>query len=236
MYKGNSLLGIIPARGGSKGLPNKNIKVCAGKPLIEWTISAANGSQYLDRVIVSTDSKDIANVAKECNCDVPFLRPRELASDTSAIMDAVHHALARLNDEGETYEHVVLLQPTSPLRTSNDIDRAIEMYFEVGDCNERTLISVYRADAKYALLMHKNGSGFMEFALPIDISNPRRQVLPECFLPNGAIYIGNMAYSNTSFYGDKTIMYEMPINRSVDVDTIDDLNQAEKLLLFVDVD
>lgn len=230
MYEEERLLGIIPARGGSRGLLDKNIRSCAGKPLIEWTIKAAAGSCYLDRVIVSTDSRRIASVAKQCCGDVPFLRPAELATDTAATLDAIRHAVAWLKAEGEVYEHVVLLQPTSPLRKTVDIDRAIEVYFKNGSGEGHTLVSVCRIDAKYALLMHRTGTGMLEFALPVDTFNPRRQSLPDCFLPNGAIYIGDLSCLKSSFYSDNTVMYEMPAERSVDVDQADDLLQAECIL------
>jgi CMP-N,N'-diacetyllegionaminic acid synthase len=230
MYEGHSILGIIPARGGSKGLPNKNIRECAGMPLIGWSIQAAAGSLFLDRAVVSTDSPEIAKVAAACGGDVPFLRPEHLASDTAAILDAINHTIDSLKAAGEKYDYVVLLQPTSPLRTSADIDGAIQRYFEGREGPEDTLVSVFRVDAKYALLMYRNHAGFLDLAVPIDVRNPRRQELPECFLPNGAIYIGALSYLTRSFYSERTVIYEMAAERSVDVDRLEDLEVAARLL------
>ena len=118
-----TFLGIIPARGGSKGIRNKNIRAFAGKPLIAYAIDAAKKSRYLSRTVVSTESEEIARVAKEYGAEVPFLRPKELAEDTSKVFDAIAHLLEKLKtDEGYAPDYIVLLQPTSPLRTAKDID------------------------------------------------------------------------------------------------------------------
>jgi len=126
MLNDSKILGIIPARGGSKGLAGKNIRELCGKPLLVWTIRQALASQYLDDLIVSTDSQEIAEIAKQNGVEVPFLRPAELARDDSPSADAVIHVLDRLYQSGKTYDYVALLEPTSPLRKRNDIDVAIE--------------------------------------------------------------------------------------------------------------
>jgi len=122
MYKGKKILALIPARGGSKGLPGKNIKPLLGKPLIAWTIEQAKASKYVDRVVVSTDDDEIAEVAIRYGAEVPFLRPKELARDDSPTIDAILHALDFFSDKGERFDLLALLEPTSPLRDSEDID------------------------------------------------------------------------------------------------------------------
>ena len=131
MYKGKNILGLIPARGGSKGLPRKNIKPLLGKPLIAWTIEQALASRYLDRVVVSTDNKEIAEISKKYGAEVPFMRPKELAEDNAKGIDVVLHAIDWLkeNNKRKQYDLMMLLQPTSPLRATEDIDKAIETLF-----------------------------------------------------------------------------------------------------------
>ena len=124
MINNKSILVVIPARGGSKGLPDKNIMPLAGKPLIEWTIEVARESKYIDRFILSTDSEEIADVARSYQCEVPFMRPQELATDDASGNDVVIHALEYI---GEKYNLVMVLQPTSPLRKTEDIDQALEI-------------------------------------------------------------------------------------------------------------
>ena len=125
MINGKSVFAIIPARGGSKGLPKKNILPLAGKPLIVWSIEAAKRSNYIDHCIVSTDNKEIANVAKLNGCEVPFLRPKHLALDETPSIDAIIDAVNFYVNKTISYNYLVLLEPTSPLRNSNDIDNAL---------------------------------------------------------------------------------------------------------------
>ena len=132
MFKEHNILALIPARGGSKGIPRKNIKVLHGSPLIAYTIAAARNSRYIDDVVVTTDSDEIAKIARDYGASVPFMRPSELADDRSKTIDAVLHAVETLEDMGRTFDAVVLLQPTSPLRTSVDIDCSIETFYSHG--------------------------------------------------------------------------------------------------------
>src|SRR3990172_8434607 len=140
MYKGKSVLGIIPARGGSKGLSRKNIRLLAGKPLIAWTIEQANTSKYLDKVIVNTDDQQIADTAKKYGADVPFLRPRELAGDTTPMIDVIFHTLNFFKNSGTAFDYLALLEPTSPLRADHDIDNAIQKLISETDAD--SLVSV----------------------------------------------------------------------------------------------
>ena len=129
MYKGETILGLIPARGGSKGLPRKNIKLLLGKPLIAWTIEQALASKYLDKVVVSTDDEEIAKISKKYGAEVPFIRPKELATDKTKGIDVVLHTIRWMEENGKSYDFLMLLQSTSPLRTFEDMDKAIELLF-----------------------------------------------------------------------------------------------------------
>lgn len=133
MYNGKKILALVPARAGSKGLPGKNVRLLLNKPLIAWSIEAGLRSKYVDRVIASTDGEDIASVAGEYGADVPFLRPAELALDSSPSIDFILHTLDWLQLHKDIYEYLVLLEPTSPLRDSEDVDLAIEALLNQGD-------------------------------------------------------------------------------------------------------
>ena len=143
MINHQKILALIPARGGSKGIPRKNIIGLCGRPLIGYTIEAGLKSRYIDTVMVSTDDREIAEVSRACGAEVPFLRPAELASDTAKTIDAVLHAVRTLREAGKAFDVLVLLQPTEPLRTAEDIDAALEKYFA---CGEKALVSVSEVD------------------------------------------------------------------------------------------
>lgn len=232
MYERFSLLALIPARGGSKGLPNKNILECAGKPLIEWSISAAKNVNFIDDVLVSTDSEAIASVSKRAGASVPFLRPDELATDDSSMLDAVKHAWENhLNANGEHFDYLVLLQPTSPLRTSAHINDAIDFYFRNRKSENDILASVYPVSQKYGWLMQSaDPSGYIRFCLDVGSKNPQRQNLNPYYLPNGAIFIVKGSALGDSLYRDNTLPFVMAASDSIDIDTRDDFKDAETRL------
>lgn len=232
MYADSSLLGLIPARGGSKGLLNKNILECAGKPLIEWTISAALGVSQIDDILVSTDAEDIATVARRAGASVPFLRPNDLAGDESSMLDVVRHTWeSHLDANGERFDYVVLLQPTSPLRTSAHIHDAIESYFNNRKSDEDTLASVYQVSSKYGWLMQTLGdSGYIRFCLDVRSHNPQRQKMNPYFLPNGAIFVVKGSALADGLYRDNTLPFIMAASDSIDIDTYDDFKDAENHL------
>ena len=229
MYGEFSLLALVPARGGSKGLPNKNMLDCAGKPLIEWTISAAQNVNFIDDVLVSTDSEAIAEIAKRAGASVPFFRPAELATDDSSMLDAVKHAWeSHRNAKGKHFDYVVLLQPTSPLRTSAHIHDAIEFYFNNRRSDDDTLASVYEVSQKHGWLMHTpDESDYIKFCLDVCTKNPQRQKLKPYYLPNGAIYIVRGSALGGGFYSEKTLPFVMAASDSIDIDVPADLNDAE---------
>lgn len=225
------ILGIIPARGGSKGIPNKNIVELGGKPLIEYTIEAALSSKYLTHCIVSTDSEKIALVAKNSGATVPFMRPANLAADTTQSLPVVLHALKYMEkDNGFLYDAVVMLQPTTPLRRSKDIDNALELLFA---SNADSVISVVDVGANHPLRMKRIIDGRLINYVDQGHEDMRpRQDLPSVYIRNGAIYAVSRQtlMNNESFSGANSMAYEMPNHCSVNIDEMSDLILAEKYL------
>ena len=184
MYKGKKILALIPARGGSKGIKNKNIIDLCGKPLIDYSIVAAKKSKYIDDIVLSTDSEIIAKVGKQCGAEVPFMRPESLAQDKSKSIDVVVHAIDTLKKQNREYDCVVFLQPTQPLRDENDIDGAIKTFY---NNNRQSVVSVCEAPNS-PLLFRSIKDGKLEHLLSQN-SSVRRQDMPKYYCVNGCIYI-----------------------------------------------
>ncbi|PJO41192.1 acylneuraminate cytidylyltransferase family protein [Lysinibacillus xylanilyticus] len=218
------VLAIIPARGGSKGVPRKNIKELAGKPLIEWTIEEAKKSKYIDRIIVSSEDKEILQVAQKFGADVPFVRPANLAEDTTAGIEPVLHALEHFSD----YEYVVMLQPTSPLRLVEDIDGCIEQLLQE---NAEFCVSVCEVGQSPYWMYTLDSSTKMQPLLKEQTLITRRQDLPKVYTLNGAIYLANidLLKQTRNFITEETIAYVMPVERSYDIDTEEDFKICEYL-------
>lgn len=218
-----SVLAIIPARGGSKGLPGKNIRPLAGKPLIVHTIEQAQRSRYIDRIVLSSDDPKIIEISREAGCDVPFVRPDELASDTATSMDVVFHCLKNVDN----FDIVVLLQPTSPLRTAGHIDDCIESLLNEG---VDTCISVAEVDKSPFWMFTTQEDGMLEPLFEQTFS--RRQDLPRTYEINGAVYVSptKILARNGSFISAKTRGYVMTREQSIDIDTADDFSRAELLV------
>lgn len=215
--KGNHVLALITARGGSKGLPRKNVLIAGGKPLIAWTVEAAISAECVDRVVLSSDDDEIMTAARAAACEVPFSRPAHLASDTASSIDVVLHALDHLPG----YEYVVLLQPTSPLRTAADIDAAFALMLESGS---PSCVSVCEADQNPYWMYRVEADSKLKRLLPEMEGITRRQDLPPIYVLNGAIYIARIDWlrANKSFVGAETLAYLMPKERSLDIDTAED--------------
>lgn len=223
------ILGLIPARGGSKGIPRKNIMDVGGKPLINYSIEAgleAIARGDIDRLIVSTDDEEIAEIARTAGADVPFLRPAEYAKDQAKSVDVMIHAYEYCRESGEEYDAILLLQPTSPLRTAEDIHNAIEIY---QNSEAKSLISVCKEEnfSEY-VAYHKKGS----MAQPLsNLHNKgiRRQEVEDIYIRNGAVYITDIQYmlENHFVISDMPAMYEMPKERSTNIDTIDDVEELK---------
>jgi CMP-N,N'-diacetyllegionaminic acid synthase len=223
-------LAIITARGGSKGIPGKNLKLVADKPLIAWTIEAALATNLLDRVIVSTDSPDIADAARRYGADVPFIRPADLAQDdTPGIAPVVHAAHWLYDSDGYRPDLIMLLQPTSPLRIPEDIDRAIKL---IREKRADAIVSVTRVEAHPYWMKQIDGYGRMRDFIKLDYPMDRRQDLPEVYALNGAIYLARyeVLLEQNTFYTDKTLAMVMPVERSLDVDNPWDLYLADLIL------
>lgn len=227
MIQEKKILAIIAARGGSKRLPRKNILDLAGKPLLAWSIDAAKNSRYIDRVILSSDDAEIIKVAQEFGCDVPFIRPKELAEDTTRSIDVVTHALRSLED---VYDYVILLQPTSPLRTSQDIDSAIEL------CLEKEATSVIGiCEMEHSPLWSNtlDESMSMENFLDEKYNNSRSQDLPTYYRVNGAFYMSkvkSVLNEETFFVKENIYGSLMSQEHSVDIDTKLDFIVAKAIL------
>ncbi|WP_061222756.1 cytidylyltransferase domain-containing protein [Leptospira weilii] len=219
------ILGLIPARGGSKGIPRKNIKFIAGKPLIVWTIEAALKSKYLASIVVSTDDPEIAEVAKQTGASVPFLRPSELATDYSSGIDPVLHALDNLPE----FDYVMLLQPTSPLRTSTDIDDCIEFAMKR---KTNSVVSVCETQENPFWMFCLDDSFKMTKLLNVE-DVKRRQDSPKIFSLNGSIYLSEVNYfrEKKKFITEDTLAYLMSKESSIDIDDMMDWKLAEILLL-----
>lgn len=223
-----SSLGIIPARSGSKGIKDKNIRSLNGKSLISYTIEHALKSPYIDEVMVSTDSKEYADIAKRYGAKVPFLRSEKNSTDTSKSLDAVFEVLDKYEKLGTYFENVIILQPTSPLRTYNDIDGAFELYYKK---NADSVVSVCECEYNPVLsnILPKNLNlfGF------INEKNIIRRQDMECYYRiNGAIYISKVKTlrEEKTFYGENSYAYIMEQIKSVDIDTELDFVYAEFLI------
>jgi N-acylneuraminate cytidylyltransferase/CMP-N,N'-diacetyllegionaminic acid synthase len=228
MYQRKKVLAIIPARGGSKRLPRKNILDLNGKPLIAWTIDAALKSKYIDKTIVSTDDKEIADISTKYGAEVPFIRPAHLSTDTASSIDVVFHAVEFLKKNNEQYDIVILLQPTSPLRTTKDINKALEML----NNKTKAVISVCETDHPplWSNTLPEDHS-MKDFIRP-EIKNKRSQDLPKFYRLNGAIYISEVNYLkiNNGFLGEQTKAFIMPRERSIDIDSLLDFILVKEVI------
>lgn len=226
MYRGKSILGFIPARAGSKGVPGKNIKILAGKPLIAHTIESALDSNVFDYLMVSTDGEDIARVAREFGADAPFTRPAELSADTAKSMDALLHAMAWCEEQGKHFDWVMNLQPTSPLRNSEDIAEACAVMIRR---RAGAVVSVCEAEHHPLWSNILPDDQCMENFIPAGIAGLNRQSLPVYYRINGAVYLAewDLLVKQKSFYGKYTYAYIMPKERSVDIDSDLDFALAE---------
>lgn len=222
------VLAIIPARGGSKGLARKNVIDLAGKPLIAWTIEASTNSKYITRTIVSSEDSEILSVSKKYGIEV-VERPPDLASDDATSESVVKHVLDYLRLKNEEYDVLILLQPTSPLRTSSDIDNALAVKLET---NATAVISITESDNKILKSFKYANNGFLEGIANNSYPFISRHKLPKTYLSNGALYIVDIGefMKNCSFLTDKTIGYLMDNSKSVDIDTQEDLDKVAKII------
>lgn len=226
----STCVALITARGGSKGLPGKNIRLIGGKPLIVWTIEAALRSRSLERVIVSTDSEEIAVVARNAGAEVPFLRPAELARDDSPHILSSHHVLQWLaaHDQARP-DYLMLLQPTSPFRTTSDIDAALALADEKSAI---AVVSVSEAHLHPLKTYRLSAEGTLVPFIPNDITYRRRQALPPVYCENGAIYLNrsDSLLTDRTYIPAGAIPYVMPAERALDIDSAWDALVADAIL------
>jgi CMP-N-acetylneuraminic acid synthetase len=221
------ILGVIPARGGSKGVPRKNIRDLGGRPLIAYTIDAAAASTRLTRTVLSTDDDEIAAIAESLGADVPFRRPAELASDTANAVDHMQFALHAMEDmEGEPYDAVMMLQPTTPFRAAEDIDGAVALLEATG---ADSVISVADVGGHHpARMKYLDGDRLVDPPFCEEHENQNRQELPPMYIRNGALYLTRRPIMVAGgFKGDDCRAWIMPAERSVNIDTIADFEYAQ---------
>lgn len=227
MINDKRVLAVIPARGGSKGIPHKNIVDLGGKPLIAYTIEAALQCKYIDRLIVSTDDEEIADVAKKHEAEVPFIRPEHLSSDQSKTIDALLHAVEYCEKEDGPYDVVVLLQATAPFRDGEDITNALNKYI---NHNEQSVVSVHKVADHPLLIRCMDESGEVSSILQMS-STVRRQEMPNYYVVNGAIYINNRSeLSSETSLNDNKVGCEISEIHGIDIDDVSDLEYARWII------
>jgi N-acylneuraminate cytidylyltransferase len=223
MINSKKILAVIPARGGSKGIPGKNIREVGGRPLLGWTVDAAKRSKYIDRLIVSSDSPEIIRVAKELGCDVPFVRPSELAQDETNGVAPILHAITMVDG----YDLVILLQPTSPLRTSQDIDGCVEQCIKL---NLNACVSVTEVEQSPFLMYFLDKQSNLKPVMNLEVPYARRQDMPTVYSLNGAVYVADCKWllKKKTFMTTETGAFVMPNERSIDIDTELDLEMLQR--------
>ncbi len=231
MYNNRSVLGIIPARGGSRGLPGKNIREMCGMPLIAWTVEQALSSRYLDRVIVSTDDNEIAEISERYGAEVPFLRPEELAGDCTPMIDVILHAVDFYKNKDMTFDCIALMEPTSPLRRIDDIDRAIEKLIR-HEAEADSLVSVGEVSLEHPSIMKRITRGYVK---PYEAGTgiiTRRQELDRVFFPYGVIYLSKTEtlLECRTFYQQRTIPFFIERWQNYEVDDIYDFVCIEAVM------
>jgi CMP-N-acetylneuraminic acid synthetase len=232
MISNKKIIAIIPARGGSKGLPRKNILDLCGKPLIAWTIEKALDSRYIDKVVVSTENREIAEISMECGAQV-VKRPEELARDSSPIIDAIMHVISWFEKKGEYFGIIILLEPTSPLRKENDLDNAIELFSKNIDRAD-SLVSVGKVHLENPHITKKIENGYVIPLIEIGANVYQRQQLPDVYFPYGVIYLTltSALIKYKTFYQERTIPYFIERWQNYEIDDIYDFICVEAILRY----
>lgn len=223
------VLGLVPARGGSKGIPRKNIRLLAGKPLLQYTAESALRAERLTRVVLSTDDAEIAEVGRTCGLDVPFMRPADIARDETPTLPVVQHALRSLESQGETFDAVCLLQPTAPLRREEDIDGCIAMLEKE---NADTVVTVLAVPPEHNphWVFFKGDDGYLRISTGELRLIPRRQELPPAFHREGSVYVTrrDVIMVGNTMVGEKLLGYLIDPSSSVNIDRPEDWQRAEQ--------
>lgn len=235
MIAGNRILALIPARSGSKGLPNKNIRPLLGKPLLAWSIKAARASRYVDRVVLSTDSSEYARIGREHGADVPFLRPAELASDTAPSIDFILHAIDTLAAGGEEYDILVLLEPTSPMTEASDVDAALEALVAQPQMSAAVGVSAMETQhPAFAVRRNDETGRIMPLAGGDFGSLPRRQELEPVFALDGSFYLSTIDALRTErgFCHGATMGIPTDRHKALEVDDLIDFLCIEAIMTY----
>lgn len=223
------ILGLIPARGGSKGIPGKNIRLLHGKPLLQYAYEAATASGVLDRIILSTDDPAIAELAKRLGIEVPFMRPPDLASDQAPMIGVAVHALRALEEDGYVPDALMLLQPTAPLRRPEHIRDAVAL---LGDNDAVTSVVPLPKDQCPHFLMRITPEGRLTFFMPDGATYTRRQDVPQAYQRDGSVYLTrrDVLLNGRTFYGTRTVPLVIDPADSANIDGPEDWERAEALL------
>ena len=232
MINGKRVLAIIPARGGSKGLPRKNIRDLCGKPLVAWSIEKAKRSRHLDVVLVTTDSQEIADVARQYGAAVPFLRPGDLATDHASTYDVICHALAHYRTgEGREFDYTVLLEPTSPLREDDDVDRMLQALDARADEFD-AIVSLGRVGEHPSIMKRVHDDGRIEPFCPELAQTTRRQDNAPAYFPFGVAYIAKTRalLDENTFYTRRCMAFRIKRYQNYEIDDIYDWNCVESVM------
>jgi CMP-N-acetylneuraminic acid synthetase len=231
MLKNKRILGLINARGGSKGIPGKNIRPLCGKPLIAYSIESGHQAGCLDRLVVSTDSTDIADIAKTYGADVPFIRPPELATDKAKQIDAITHAVSFLEQAGESYDYICLLQPTCPMRKAEDIVGTMELIIDKGTDSAITITDV---GGRHPNTLYKIGSdGELSPYIQNSEKGVLRQEFENLYWRTGSVYAmkRDVLMAKQSLYGESTCGYMVPEERCFNLDSLFDWDLCESYMM-----
>ncbi|MBI3949556.1 MAG: acylneuraminate cytidylyltransferase family protein [Acidobacteria bacterium] len=225
------VLGLIPARGGSKGVPRKNIRLLCGKPLLQYTAEAALAARRLSRVVLSTDDEEIAAVGRASGLEAPFLRPAELAKDDTPMLPVVQHAVRFLEATGDDFDAVCLLQPTNPMRRAEVIDDCIEL-LERSDADAVCTILPVPSEYNPHWVYFRNADGSLRLSMGELSPIPRRQDLPPAYHREGSVYVTrrDVVMEQNSLYGSRSVGYVLDPEQSVNIDGPQDWARAERLL------
>jgi CMP-N-acetylneuraminic acid synthetase len=233
MYKNRKILAIIPARGGSKGLPNKNIKDLCGKPLISYTINSAKNSIYLDEVVVSSDSQEIIDIAKKYGANTPFIRPKELATDTATSIDVVIHTINFYKDKlNQDFDYIILLEPTSPLREDDDIDNMIKLLIDNEDKYD-SLCSIGEIGEHPSIVKKIVNNNLEPYCKNLELTS-RRQDNKPAYFPYGVGYLTKVKgiFLEKTFYTKRNYFYKIKRHQCYEIDDIYDFLAIENIMKY----
>lgn len=232
MYLDSTFLAIIPARGGSKGLPGKNIKMLCGKPVIAWSVEAGLQSEYIDEVMVTTDCTQILEIANKYGANTPFLRPGLISTDIATTYDVIQHTVDFYKNSLEReFDYIVLLEPTSPLRTAQDIDTSIE--FLLSRPTAKSIVGLGKTESQNPnFLVHKNKDGFIFGYKDENMNVSRRQDIDDVYFFEGSVYVSDVEtyLERKTFYHQDALGLEFPKFKSLEMDDMDDYIMIEAIM------